>query len=101
MKSLEKVCFFYFAEFLESFCASWDYDSIGWLPLVCEIKELYSTWRLIEDVLGLPMEDIEINHSNEDHRFFMKSFIILPPPMRRYHMISQIQKIVVVYGRHV
>jgi hypothetical protein len=39
---LGKGMFSSFAEFLEAFCASWDYDSTGWLPLVHEIKELYS-----------------------------------------------------------
>jgi hypothetical protein len=37
------------------------------MPLVHEIKELYSAQRLIEDGLGLPMEDIEIISNNEDH----------------------------------
>jgi len=35
---LGKGMFSSFAEFLEAFCASWDNDSTGWLPLVREIK---------------------------------------------------------------
>jgi hypothetical protein len=33
-ESLGKCMFSAFAGFLEAFCASWDYDSTGWLPLV-------------------------------------------------------------------
>jgi hypothetical protein len=71
-EGLGKGMFSSFAEFLEAFCASWDYDSTGWLPLVHEIEELYYAQRLIEDGLGLPMEDIEINNNNEDHGVCVK-----------------------------
>jgi hypothetical protein len=37
-ESLDKGMFSSFAEFLESFYVRWDYDLVGWLPLVHEIK---------------------------------------------------------------
>jgi hypothetical protein len=44
----------------------------GWLPLVREIKELYCTQILIEEILDPPMEDIEINSKDEDHSVCVK-----------------------------
>jgi hypothetical protein len=56
-ESLGKGMFASFAEFLEAFCARWDHDSAGWLPLVREIKGLYDAQNIIEEDPGPPMED--------------------------------------------
>jgi hypothetical protein len=67
-ESLGKGMFLSFAEFLEAFCLRWDYDLASWLLLVHEIRDLYVSQRLIENSLGLPMEDIEIKSNNKDHK---------------------------------